>query len=179
MSMALITNAGHILMARHLAGLESEGITHCAIGNGDATFTDPTNPPAPSVDQVSLKNETARKRFTRRSFLVPSESGPYEFTGIRYAEAGAGLETSTVGIFFEFDYAEANGQTIKEYGFFADGVTYRPEVGGDLALGGVYNAITNPGGEVATPGRLFQIKNVPDYQKTGDSKFSLVCVCKI
>jgi hypothetical protein len=36
--------------------------------------------------------------------------------GVRYLETGE--ETNTIGIFFRFDEAEANGITIREYGLF-------------------------------------------------------------
>ncbi|WP_281492019.1 hypothetical protein [Desulfosarcina cetonica] len=41
MSLGLIVKTGRILTARLLMGDPIEGITHCAIGEGDATFTDP------------------------------------------------------------------------------------------------------------------------------------------
>ena len=69
MALGLIVKSGRILTAKLLLGEAVEGITHCAIGDGDATFTDPLNPPAPDIDQTALKHERARKRFHKRTFL--------------------------------------------------------------------------------------------------------------
>lgn len=174
---AIITDSGRVFMARHLMGLEASGITHCALGAGDETFVDPSSPPIPRLDQTALLAETARKRFTRRQFLTPDAEGSVIMEGIRYAPTES--ETSIVGIFFEFTHEEVNGLTIREYGFFGGDVAYRPEVAGDLAMGGVYDPVTNPGGEVLAPGRLFQLKTVPDFYKQSDTTLELVCACHI
>lgn len=75
MSLGLIVKTGRILTARLLMGDPIEGITHCAIGDGDATFTDPVNPPAPDIDQTALKNERARKKQYKRTFLKEDPEG--------------------------------------------------------------------------------------------------------
>ena len=41
MALGLIVNSGRVLTAKLLMGHDVEGISHCAIGDGDATFTDP------------------------------------------------------------------------------------------------------------------------------------------
>ena len=174
---AIITDSGRVLMARHLMGLESSGITHCALGAGDASFVDPLSPPPASPAQTALATETARKRYARRVYLTPAAGGNVVLGGVHYTETAS--ETSIVGIFFEFEHDEANGLTIREYGFFGGDVAYRPGAAGDLALGGVFDPVQNPGGEVAQPGRLFQIKNVPDFHKLSDTTLELVCVCHI
>lgn len=176
---ALITKSGRILMARHLLGLETSGITHCALGSGDTSFVNPESPPAPSVNQIALIHETARKRFSRRSYLETATDGPIYLDGKRYREATAGTETSILGVFFQFSPEEASGFTIKEYGFFGGGVAYMPEVGGDLALDGVHSALANPDGQVQDPGMLFQISTIPDFYKMADTQLELVCVCHI
>jgi hypothetical protein len=66
--------------------------------------------------------------------------------GVRYLETDE--ETNTIGIFFGFDEAEANGITIREYGFSGGGVQYVASVTGDLALGDVFHQDTNPTGDV-------------------------------
>ena len=122
MSLGLITRSGRVLTARLLKGDPIDGITHCAIGDGDDTFTDPMNPPDVSVDQASLIHERARKRCYKITFLREDPEGVLEVNGIRYSESG--LETQTIGVFFRFDEAEANGITIREYGFFGGNVEY-------------------------------------------------------
>ena len=78
---ALVVDMGRVLTARLLKNDGIEGISHCALGDGDATFTDPENPPAPSADQTTLKNEFVRKRSYRTAFLAEDPAGPYDIGG--------------------------------------------------------------------------------------------------
>jgi hypothetical protein len=176
MALGIITDSGRILMARMLLGHKLEGITHCAIGDGDATFIDPLNPPAPSPDQQVLKHECARKRYVRRGFLEEDPAGELVIDGVHYRETVA--QTSTIGLFFRFDESEANGITIKEYGFFGDNVTYREGVFSSYAAGGVYDADANPNGEVLNAGVLYEVKNIEDIEKLSDTRFELVGLIK-
>ena len=168
MSLGIITNAGRILLAQLLKGEPGlTGITHMAVGDGDGTFTDPASPPAANVDQLELKHERARKAAHRSAYLVPVGDGTGAdllVDGQAFVESP--LPTNTVGIFFRLEEDEANGIVIKEYGFFGGDVSYRPGVTGALAQNGVYDASENPTGEVATPGTLFEVKNIPDFHKT-------------
>ena len=107
MALGLIVKTGRILTAKLLLGQAVDGITHCAIGDGDASFTDPQNPPAPDIGQTGLRNERARKRYYKRTFLKEDAEGALLVNGVRYLETGE--ETNTIGIFFRFDEAEANG----------------------------------------------------------------------
>ena len=177
MASGIITNSGRILMARMLLGTRLEGITHCAIGDGDATFSDPLNPPAPTVDQVALKHECARKRYLMRSFLIEDAGGGLVVNGVCYRETSD--ETNIIGVFFRFDEGEANGITIKEYGFFGGGVAYREGVISYYAANGVYDAVTNPLGEVLEPGYLYEVKNIADFQKMPDTRIDIVGVIRI
>ncbi|WP_205743718.1 hypothetical protein [Dichelobacter nodosus] len=92
---------------------------------------------------------------------------------------GSCAETNTIGIFFRFDEAEANGITIREYGFFGGDVQYVESVTGDLAMGGVFHQDTNPTGEVLHPGYLYEVKNIPDFNKISDTRVELVGIIKI
>jgi len=177
MSLGLITRSGRVLTARLLKGDPIDGITHCAIGDGDGTFTDPMNPPDVSVDQASLIHERARKRCYKIAFLAEDPEGALEVNGIRYSESG--LETQTIGVFFRFDEAEANGITIREYGFFGGSVEYIDGQQSDYAEGGVYEMATNPSGQVKTSGYLYEVKNIPDFNKTSDTRVELVGVVKV
>lgn len=177
MSLGLITRSGRVLTARLLKGDPIDGITHCAIGDGDETFTDPMNPPDVSVDQTSLKHERARKRCYKVAFLSEDPAGTLEVNGIRYSESA--LETQIIGIFFRFEEAEANGITIREYAFFGGNVTYIDGLQSDYAGDGVFHAITNPEGQVLVPGYLYEVKNIPDFNKTTDTRVELVGVIKI
>jgi len=177
MSLGLIVKTGRILTARLLMGDPIEGITHCAIGEGDAPFTDPLNPPLPAIDQTALKNERARKKFYKRTFLKEDPEGTLVVNGIHYIETSE--ETQTIGVFFRFEENEANGITIREYGFFGGNVQYVDGVDSDYAANGVYHPDTNPTGEVLTPGYLYEVKNIPDFNKTSDTRVELVGVIKI
>ena len=140
-------------------------------------MTDPINPPAPDIDQTTLKNERARKKQYKRTFLKEDPEGTLIVNGIHYIETAE--ETQTIGVFFRFDEAEANGITIREYGFFGGDVQYVQSVTGDLAMGGVFHQDTNPTGEVLRPGYLYEVKNIPDFNKISDTRVELVGIIKI
>ncbi len=177
MSLGLITRSGRVLTARLLKGDPIDGITHCAIGDGDETFVDPMNPPDVSVDQTALKHERARKRCYKVAFLSEDPEGTLEVNGIRYSETG--LETQTIGVFFRFEETEANGITIREYGFFGGSVEYVDGLESDYAESGIHNPASNPSGQVKTSGYLYEVKNIPDFNKTSDTRVELVGVIKI
>jgi len=67
---------------------DAEGVTHCALGSGDGTCTEPENPPAPTADQTLLKSEFIRKTTWESSFLVEDLSGTITVGGVTYAETG-------------------------------------------------------------------------------------------
>lgn len=179
MPAGVITDSGRILMSRLLKGDGIEGVTHCAIGDGDGSFIDPLNPPSPDRSQMALKHERARKKFYKRSYLQvdPSNTSALVVNSVHYIETTT--PTNTLGFFFMFDESEGNGITVKEYGFFGGGVAYVQGYVSDYAEGGVYNAISNPGGKVLTPGYLYEVKNLPDFHKVTDTRIELVGVIKV
>jgi len=124
-----------------------------------------------------LKNERARKKFYKRTFLKEDPEGTLIVNGIHYIETAE--ETQTIGVFFRFEESEANGITIREYGFFGGDVAYIDGLQSDYAANGVYHQDTNPTGEVLTPGYLYEVKNIPDFNKTSDTRVELVGVIKI
>ena len=175
MSLGLIVKSGRILTAKLL--LSEFGITHCAIGEGDESFTDPISPPNPDISQTALKRERSRKRCYKRTFLKEDPEGVLIVNGVRYIETGE--ETSTLGVFFRFEEEEANGITIREYGFFGGGVEYVEDAAVDLAVEGLYHPDTNPAGQVLRPGYLYEVKNIPDFNKISDTRVELVGIIKI
>ena len=174
---ALVVDSGRLLAARLLKGDDVEGVTHCALGDGDATFTDPNHPPAPSAGQAALKNEFVRKRAYRTAFLAEDPEGNLSAGGKTYAESEAPADT--VAFFFRFDDYEATASVIKEVGFFGGTVQYMPGVSGAAALNGVHDPDANPDGEVLDPGLLYEVRNVPDYSKDGHTMLELVAVVRI
>ncbi len=175
--LGLITRSGRILTAKLLLGVPLEGITHCALGDGDGTFTNPLNPPAPDAKQTALIHERARKRFYKRTFLTEDPAGGLLVNGIRYSETG--VPSEILGVFFRFEEPEANGITVKEYGFFGGNVAYVPGWTSDYAREGLFDADANPAGQVLRSGDLYEVKNVPDFYKTSDTRLELVGVVKV
>ena len=174
---ALIVDSGKVLMGKLLRGEDVEGITHCALGSGDGTFTDPENPPAPTADQTLLKSEFIRKTAWKSSFLVEDPGGTITVDGVTYAETED--ETDVVGIFFRFTDIEATGSVVKEVGFFGGNVEYVGGVTGPVAENGVYHEIDNPDGEVLVPGYLYEVRNIPDFNKGANTMLELVAVVKL
>ena len=177
MSLGLIVKSGRILTAKLLLGQPVEGITHCAIGEGDATFTDPLNPPPPDIGQTALKSERARKRFYKRTFLEEDPKGALIVGGVHYLETVR--ETRILGVYFRFEESEANGITIREYGFFGGNIAYVEGHDAAYAAGGVYHPDTNPAGEVLHAGYLYEVKNIPDFSKISDTRVELIGIIKI
>jgi hypothetical protein len=75
MALGLIVNTGRILTAKLLMGQDIEGLTHCAIGDGDATFADPMNPPDPVSGQTALIERTRPQALVQRTFLKEHRRG--------------------------------------------------------------------------------------------------------
>jgi hypothetical protein len=177
MGQGVITRAGRVLTARLLLGEQVEGITHCALGEGDASFTDPLQPPPPDVFQAALRSERLRKRFYKRTFLVENPEGGLLVGGLRYTETGE--PTNVIAVFFRFEEHEANGITVREYGFFGGDVAYTDDAPGDTATGGIHDPVANPAGQVLAPGTLYELKHIPDFTKTADTRLELVGIIKV
>ena len=174
---ALIVNSGKVLMAKLRRGEDVEGITHCALGGGDASFTDPLNPPAPTPDQTLLKSEFIRKAAYKSSFLVEDPNGTITVDGVTYAETPQ--ETLIIGVFFRYADYEAADKTTQEAGFFGGNVQYIGGVTGPVAENGIYHATENPDGEVLVPGYLYEVRNIPDFSKGANTMLELVAVVKL
>jgi hypothetical protein len=177
MSLGLIVKTGRILTARLLMGDPIEGITHCAIGEGDATFTDPINPPAPDIDQTTLKKRAGPQEAVQAHFSQgrPGRDAHRQRHPLHRNRRGDPDHRRLL----RFEENEANGITIREYGFFGGDVAYIAGLQSDYAANGVYHPDTNPTGEVLDPGYLYEVKNIPDFNKTSDTRVELVGVIKI
>jgi hypothetical protein len=135
-------------------------IKYCAIGSGDETFVDPENPPEEIATPGSvLKNEFARVHYHQKCYLVEDELGIYSDGTIRYSISS--VPTGVTAYFFLFDKFQGEAETIKEWGIFADDAGLK--VAGQYGEHGLYNAGTNPDGEVLTLGTMIAVKNIPDY----------------
>jgi len=174
---ALVVDMGRLLTARLLKDDDVEGITHCALGDGDATFTDPNDPPAPTADQTTLKNEFIRKRAYKTAFLAEDPEGNITVDGTNYSETES--ESDIIGVFVRFDDYEATSSVIKEIGFFGGTVQYVDGVTGDSASNGIYDETGNPDGEVLDPGYLYEVRNIPDYSKDSHTMLELIAIVKL
>ncbi len=174
---ALVVNTARILMARLIKNDNIEGITHCALGDGDATFTNPADPPEPTTDQALLKNESIRKRAYHTAFLAEDPGGNITVDGTTYAETTT--ETDIIGVFFRFDDNEATASVIKEIGFFGGTVQYIASITGDTAKNGIYDETENPDGEVLSPGYLYEVRNIPDYSKDDQTMLELIAIVRM
>ena len=139
---------------------EVQGVFWCAIGLGDNTFQDPENPPAPESDQIGCKVEKIRKKTSDLKWIFQDANGLIIFGGVRYSESLTA--TALMLVSWEFDFNEANF-TWKELSFHGGDVTL--SVPGDVGVNGIYNASTNPDGEVTSNGRGVYILNIPSRDK--------------
>jgi hypothetical protein len=46
-------------------------------------------------------------------------------------------------------------------------------------MGGVFHQDSNPVGKVLRPGYLYEVKNIPDFNKISDTRVELVGIIKI
>lgn len=141
-----------------------DDIKHCAIGSGDGTFTDPENPPEEDASATALKGEFARVSVKSKSYLVEDEYGVIRVGDINYSYSD--VPTNIVLYEFQFAKFEGEAQTIKEIGLFADDAALR--VAGAYAENGLYDAVSNPTGEVSVLGTLYAVKHIPDYDLKKD-----------
>lgn len=164
-------------MTRLLAGDLVSGITHCALGSGDATFVDPATPPTPTIAQEALHHEVCRVAAYQRVYLVQDDEGAVVVDGVAYRVSET--PTDTVALYFRFDGQHANDVTLREYGIFGGSVAYRAGVTGSYAVNGVYHATTNTTGEVQDPGVLYEVRNIPDFSKFAGTTLEIVCVTRV
>ena len=68
---------------------------------------------------------------------------------------------------------------VKEVGFFGGNVEYVGGVTGPVAENGIYHEVDNPDGEVLVPGYLYEVRNIPDFNKGANTMLELVAVVKL
>lgn len=175
---SIITTKGKAEMLRLLKGDGGDAlVTHCAVGTGDGSFSDPLDPPAPTADQETLVNEVARRTPYKVKFLEASDSTNAIIVsgGTYYTESDT--SSNVLGFFFRFE-DELENQTLKEYGFFGRGVTFKSGVDPNLAENGIYDASSNPTGEVDASGTAWEIVNIPDDLREPGTLLELVAILK-
>ncbi len=72
-----------------------------------------------------------------------------------------------------------DGTVVKEVGFFGGNVEYVGGVTGPVAENGIYHEVDNPDGEVLVPGYLYEVRNIPDFNKGANTMLELVAIVKL
>ena len=148
--MMILQDAGRIALAQAFAART----LHIAIGAGLPAWD--AAPEPPGSDQTTLVAEVGRRLVTDIRFVVPDPDGSISMpSGNRYNFS----DTPTAWLLLQatFDYAEAQGEQVREMGLFLDGAT-------DPALPpGQYfftpSQVTQPGGLYALERRAVETRS--------------------
>lgn len=171
-----MTDQAWLYWTRAAIGAEVAGITYCALGEGNANFVDPQDPPTPSAAQKSLKGEFIRKPYVWRGFVAPDAQGDIVAGGTRWRKSAN--PSAAVAIVFQFSPLEVGNHTIREYGFFAGEIKLRGNSKAASARNGIFHRKRNKTGQVSKPGFLMQVANIPDYTITNGLPLELICLVK-
>jgi len=108
--MAILTNDGRALITQ----LMSEQAVFMAWGNGEESWG--TTSPLPAPDSSALKNAVGFRKAAQIRFCEPDNAGVIEVSSGKFSF------TDTPGrhlyLQFRFDFADGEGETIKELGIF-------------------------------------------------------------
>lgn len=129
---------------RYLRAAETySNITHLAVGDGTT---------APALADTELDNELGRITLSTVEYVEVDPLGVIDVDGIKYTIVAGPTEY----VYVETVLAGSDlSGTFKEIGIFGHGVTYVMGVPGSVALNGIYDAVSNPTGEVNTSGTMF------------------------
>jgi len=150
--MAVLQEAGRIALARAVAAQP----IHLAWGRGLPAW-DAVPQPEPN-NATTLVDEIGRRTVTQVGYAVPDADGEIELpSGDRYTASA--VPTRWLYIRFTFNYADAEGQTIRELGVF---------LGTQAAPGVPAGQRYLTPGEVAVSGELYALERLPKFTRSGD-----------
>lgn len=148
--MAVLQNTGRIALARAIA----QQPIHLAWGRG-APGWDAAPQPEPT-DATALVDEIGRRAVTQVGYVEPDANGVIEMVSGRYALSEA--PTRWVYVRFTFDFADAEGETIRELGLF---IGSQPAAG--LPAGQRYFTPA----QLANVGELYALERLPKFTRSG------------
>jgi hypothetical protein len=148
--MAVLQNTGRIALARAIA----QQPIHLAWGRG-APAWDAAPEPEPTT-ATALVDEIGRRAVTQVGYVLPAAGGEIEMVSGRYTLAAA--PTQWVYVRFTFDFADAEGETVRELGLF---IGSQPLA--ELPAGLRY---LTPA-QLADAGELYALERLPKFTRNG------------
>lgn len=147
--MAILPRSGRVALATSI----KDQPLHLAWGLGNPAWGESF--PAENADATGLISEVGRRVITSASYVVPDSAGDIEITG-----AGRFTVTTTptnrLLVSTKFDFADAPGAVIREFGLFVG-----TEVMAGLPPGQMYFTPD----QIVDPGTLLQLENcLPVYR---------------
>ncbi|MFV0680309.1 hypothetical protein [Ottowia sp.] len=148
---ATLQDAGRTALATALKAMPM----HLAWGRGDPAWD--TTPEAEPTDATALVAEVGRRKVTSAEYATPDAAGVILMPG---GERFAVSATPTPWLYLRtvFDFAEANGETIREVALFVGGAT-------DAALPPGQHYYTPA--QVTDPGRMYLLDRGERIERTG------------
>jgi hypothetical protein len=150
---AILTTTGRAVNA---AAVAASTPIHMAWGGGDDSWG--ATPPNPSTAATGLLDEIGRRVATEIAFVNPNPAGSIVMPQGNYTLSGT--PTRHLYLRFHFAFGDAIDETIRELGVF---------VGGAPTVGNEAKAYLLPA-EVATPGSLYLLENVPEFVRYAGSR---------
>lgn len=143
--------SGRIALAQAIAAQP----LHIAWGRGSAAW-DAAPVPEPTT-ATALVDEIARRTVNSVTYVIPDAEGDIIMpSGARYSASA--VPTNILNIYTEFAFADAAGETIREYGLFMGSV---PTAG--LPAGQRYFTTA----QLANLGTLYALERVPHFVRNG------------
>ena len=140
--MAILPQSGRVTIAESIL----ERPIHLAWGAGDGSWV---TPPPEDDNATALTTELARRTATELAYVLPSPTGDIILPSGRYVRSVN--PTKYIYVRTQFDFADAENQTIREIAVFVG-----TEVQSGLPAGQQYFVPS----EIVNPGRLLHIEHL-------------------
>lgn len=148
--MAVLQNSGRIALARAIA----QQPIHLAWGRGTPAWD--ADPQPEPTNATTLVDEIGRRSVTQVGYVLPAVDGEIEMVSGRYTLSEN--PTQWVYVRFTFDFADAEGETIRELGIF---IGSQPVAG--LPAGQRY---LTPA-QLANAGELYALERLAKFTRNG------------